>query len=319
MPMSFPSSFWKIALAACVAAPFAQANAQGTNPPNVAIVRGTVTDSGSHAPVVGAQVIAVGTTRGAITDTAGEYTLRVSPGTVTLRVQRIGYAPAQRVVTATLDGTATADFVLRPVSTVLSEVVVTGYGTQNRAQVTGAVTQVQGQDVQNQPVAGVDAALQGKAAGVQVSQNSGEPGTGISIRIRGAASLSASNQPLYVVDGVPIANDPLAQQLSPAGSEVPTAITGLDPNEIESITVLKDAASAAIYGSRASNGVVMITTKRGQSGKAKFSVDLSTGFQNAASKLSLMNAQQYVTYMNEGAVNDGEDLPFDASLEAVTS
>ena len=275
--MSFPRSFWKITLAACLAAPFAQASAQGTVPTDVAIVRGTVSDSVSHAPVVGAQVIAVGTTRGALTDTAGAYTLRVAPGSITLRVQRIGYAMSQRTVNATLDGTATADFVLRPVSTVLSEVVVTGYGTQNRAEVTGAVTQVNGQDVQNQPVAGIDAALQGKAAGVQVSQNSGEPGTGISVRVRGAASLSASNQPLYVVDGVPIANDPLAQQLFPAGSEGPTAITGLDPNEIETITVLKDAASAAIYGSRASNGVVMITTKRGQSGKAKFTIDLSTG------------------------------------------
>jgi hypothetical protein len=240
--MKLSRTIWKITLAACLAAPFAQANAQGTSAPTVAIVRGTVTDSASHAPVLGVTVIAVGTTRGAITDTAGAYTLRVSPGPVTLRAQRIGYAPSQRTITATVDGTTTADFVLRPVSTVLSEVVVTGYGTQNRAQVTGAVTQVQGEDVQNQPVAGVDAALQGKAAGVQVSQNSGEPGTGISVRVRGAASLSASNQPLYVVDGVPIANDPLAQQLFPAGSEAPTAITGLDPNEIESITVLKDAA-----------------------------------------------------------------------------
>ncbi|MDQ2929876.1 MAG: carboxypeptidase-like regulatory domain-containing protein, partial [Gemmatimonadota bacterium] len=154
--MSFPSSIWKITLAACMAAPFARASAQGAVP-NVAIVRGTVTDSASHAPVVGAQIIAVGTTRGALTDTAGAYTLRVSPGSVSLRVQRIGYAPAQRTVTATLDGTVTADFMLRAVSTILSEVVVTGYGTQNRAQVTGALTTVAGQDVKDQPVAGIDA------------------------------------------------------------------------------------------------------------------------------------------------------------------
>jgi TonB-linked SusC/RagA family outer membrane protein len=317
--MSFSRSIWKITLAACIAAPFAQASAQGTTPPNVALVRGTVTDSSNHAPVPGAQVIAVGTTRGALTDSAGAYILRVSPGTVTVRVQRIGYARSERDVTAALDSPVTADFVLRPVSTVLSEVVVTGYGTQNRAEVTGAVTQVAGEDVQNQPVAGVDAALQGKAAGVQVSQNSGEPGTGISVRVRGAASLSASNQPLYVVDGIPIANDPLAQQLFPAGSEAPTAITGLDPNEIESITVLKDAASAAIYGSRASNGVVMITTKRGLAGKAKFTVDLSTGIQNAATKLKLMDATQYVTYMNEGAVNDGDGIQFLAGIDDATS
>jgi TonB-linked SusC/RagA family outer membrane protein len=317
--MSFSRSMWKFTLAACFAAPFAQANAQGAPSQTVAIVRGTVTDSTNHQPVIGVQVIAVGTTRGAVTDTAGAYTLRVPPGPVTIRAQRIGYAPSQRTITATLDGTETADFVLHPVSTVLSEVVVTGYGTQNRADVTGAVTTVSGQDIQDQPVAGVDAALQGRAAGVQVSQNSGEPGTGISVRIRGAASLSASNQPLYVVDGVPIANDPLAQQLFPAGSEVPTAITGLDPNEIESITVLKDAASAAIYGSRASNGVIMITTKRGQAGKARFKVDLSTGIQKAATKLKLMNATQYVTYMNEGAVNDGDGIQFFAGIDDATS
>lgn len=310
---------WRLITAACIAAPFAHANAQGASAPTAAIVRGVVSDSANHQPVVGAQVIAVGTTRGTITDTVGAYTLRVPPGAITIRVQRIGYAPSQREITATLDGTATADFLLRAVSTVLSEVVVTGYGTQTRAQVTGAVTNVDGQDVQDQPVAGVDAALQGKAAGVQVSQNSGEPGTGISVRIRGAASLSASNQPLYVVDGVPIANDALAQQLFPAGSEAPTAITGLNPNEIESITVLKDAASAAIYGSRASNGVVMITTKRGQVGKARFHIDLSTGIQNAATKLKLMNATQYVTYMNEGAVNDGDGIQFLAGIDDATS
>src|ERR1700712_1041588 len=142
LPMSLSRTIWKITLAASVAAPFAAVRAQGTATPNVALVRGTVTDSSSHAPVPGAQIVAVGTTRGALTDSAGAYTLRIPPGSVTIRVQRIGYAPAQRTVTATLDGTATADFVLRAVSTVLSEVVVTGYGTQNRAQVTGAVTQV---------------------------------------------------------------------------------------------------------------------------------------------------------------------------------
>ena len=293
------------------------AGAQGSA--SLATIHGVVTDSASQQPVMGAQVLAVGTTRGALTDSSGAYTLRIPAGTITLKVQRLGYAPAQRSLTVAAGGEATADFRLTAVSVTLSEVVVTGYGTQNRAQVTGAVTNVTGEDVQNQPVAGVDAALQGKAAGVQVSQNSGEPGTGISVRIRGAASLSASNQPLYVVDGVPIANDALSQQLFPAGSEGPTAITGLDPNEIESITVLKDAASAAIYGSRASNGVVMITTKRGQAGRAKFTVDLSTGIQKVAKKLDLMNATQYVTYMNEGAVNDGDGIQFFAGIDDATS
>lgn len=312
MPMKFFRSTWMLALAACIAAPFAQANAQ--EPTTLAIVRGSVVDSASHQPVVGAQVVVVGTTRGAITDTAGAYTLRVSPGSLTIRVQRIGYAMGQRAVTATLDGTTTADFALRAVSTVLSEVVVTGYGTQNRAQVTGATTNVQGEEIQNQPVAGLDAALQGRAAGVQVTQNSGEPGTGISVRIRGAASLSASNQPLYVVDGIPIENESVSQ-LSPAGGENPSALSSIDPNEIESITILKDAASAAIYGSRAANGVVMITTKRGQQGAARFSLNASTGFQNAASRLKLMNSTQYITYRNEAYTNDGRSAPYTPGVD----
>lgn len=317
--MKLSRFIWKPLLAAGLAIAVGSLGAGAQDAASLATIHGVVSDSANQQPVMGAQVLAVGTTRGALTDSSGSYTLRVPAGAVQLKVQRLGYAVAERNVTATEGGTTTADFRLRAVSVTLSEVVVTGYGTQSRAQVTGAVTNVSGQDVQNQPVAGVDAALQGKAAGVQVSQNSGEPGTGISVRIRGAASLSASNQPLYVVDGVPIANDPLAQQLFPAGSEGPTAITGLDPNEIESITVLKDAASAAIYGSRASNGVVMITTKRGQAGKAKFTIDLSTGIQNAAKKLDLMNATQYVTYMNEGAVNDGDGIQFFAGIDDATS
>ena len=163
--MSLSRSVWNTILAAGLAAPFAQASAQAAAAPSVTIVRGTVTDSASHQGVGGAQVIAVGTTRGAITDTAGAYTLRVPPGAVTIRVQRIGYAPAQRTVTAALDGSTTADFVLRAVSTVLSEVVVTGYGTQNRTPVQGADPDVPAEAVQNQPGAGDDARCAGTAGG----------------------------------------------------------------------------------------------------------------------------------------------------------
>jgi TonB-linked SusC/RagA family outer membrane protein len=311
--MSFSRSIWKITLAACVAAPFAQVKAQGTAAPELATIRGVVSDSASQHPVVGAQIIALGTTRGAITDTSGAYTLRVPAGTISLRAQRLGYAPVQRTVSISAGATATADFLLHAVVTTLSEVQVIGYGTQDRSQVTGAVTTLQGSEIQNQPVAGIDAALQGRAPGVQVTQNSGEPGNGISVRIRGAASITASNQPLYVVDGVPIQNDTVSQ-LNPSGGQKPTAVTGIDPNEIESITILKDAASAAIYGSRAANGVVMITTKRGVAGKARFSIDATTGIQNAATRLKLLNTQQYVTFMNEASQNDGEGDLFTPSF-----
>ena len=258
-----------------------------------AAIRGTVSDSVSGEPVVGAQVTVVGTTRGAITNDRGVYLVtRVPAGAVTVRAQRIGFAPGVHAVTLTAGDTATVNFALHGVAATLSQVVVVGYGTENRARVTGAVSTVTGADVANQPVAGVDAALQGKAPGVQVIQNSGDPGNGITIRVRGAASVSASNQPLYVVDGVPVQTEDFSQ-LGPNGQGL-TGVTGLDPSEIESITVLKDAASAAIYGSRASNGVVLITTKRGAAGKAHFTFDAYTGFQDTEKRLSLMNAIHYV-------------------------
>lgn len=298
---------------AALLVPRARAAAQET-----AAIRGTVTDSATGGPVSGVQVHVTGTTRGAVTGDNGAYLVtHLSAGVVTVRAQRIGFAPAERTVTLRDGDTVTVDFALHAVATTLSQVVVVGYGTESRSRVTGALSTVNGADVVDQPVAGLDAALQGKAPGVQVTQNSGDPGNGITVRVRGAASVSASNQPLYVIDGVPVQSEDFSQ-LGPNGQGL-TGITGLDPSEIESITILKDAASAAIYGSRASNGVVLITTKRGQAGKAHFSLDTYTGWQTVERKLSLMNAKQYVAYMNEGAANDGEDAPFTPGVDDATS
>ena len=277
-----------------------------------AVVRGTVTDSVSGQPVTGAQIAVAGQARGVTTD-RGTYLVNAAPGTVTVRVQRIGFSPAERQVTLAAGDTTTVNFALHGVAVTLAQVMVIGYGTENRARVTGAVSTVNGSDVQNQPVAGLDAALQGKAPGVQVIQNAGDPGNGITVRVRGAASISASNQPLYVVDGVPVQTGDFSQ-LGPNGQGL-TGVTGLDPSEIESITVLKDAASAAIYGSRASNGVVLITTKRGSSGAAHFSFDANTGWQQPERYLSLMNAKQYVAFMNQGAENDGDSDPFTPGVD----
>ncbi len=281
-----------------------------------ATVRGTVTDSVSGQPVNGAQITVGGQPHGATND-RGAYTANVAPGTVTLRVQRIGFSPGERQVTLSAGDTTIVNFALHSVAVTLAQVLVVGYGTENRARVTGAVSTVNGSDVADQPVAGLDAALQGKAPGVQVIQNSGDPGNGITIRVRGAASISASNQPLYVVDGVPVQSSDFSQ-LGPNGQGL-TGVTGLDPSEIESITILKDAASAAIYGSRASNGVVLITTKRGSAGNAHFSFDANSGWQQPERYLSLMNAKQYVSFMNQGAANDDEDLPFTPGVDDATS
>lgn len=305
--MRLVSSVWRYCIATVagaallVAASPQMAQAQGTG-----VVRGTVTDSTTQQPISGAQIQIVGTSLGASTNDMGVYVIRgITSSSVTVRAQRIGFAPQTHMVAVGLGASVTSDFTLHPIATSLSQVVVVGYGSRSRADVSGAVSSVTGSDLTGTPVAGIDAALQGKAPGVQVTQNAGNPGNGISVRIRGSSSVSASNQPLYVVDGVPIQEEDFSQ-LGFDGQDL-TAITSLNPDEIESMTILKDAASAAIYGSRASNGVIIITTKRGQAGKTKISFGASTGMQEVSKKLPMLNAKQYVAYMAEGAVNDGYD------------
>ena len=273
-------------------------------------VQGTVTDSVGSRPVAGVQVLVVGTTRGTLTDDAGRYVIRgVSGGPLTVRAQRLGYAASEQRVTATPGEMTTVDFMMRAVATVLSEVVVTGYGTTSRARVTSSVAQVSAEVIANTPVAGLDAALQGKAPGVQVVQNAGNPGNGITVRVRGAASISANNQPLYVIDGVPMIREDFSQ-LSFGGQDL-TAVTGISPDEIETIDILKDASAAAIYGSRAANGVVQITTKRGRAGRTRFSFNAYTGQQKVVRKIEMMSTAEYVEYMNEAAINGGDAAPFD--------
>ncbi|HJP67856.1 MAG TPA: TonB-dependent receptor [Sphingomicrobium sp.] len=291
---------WKFLVIVAVALlPLRTAHAQGTG-----TLRGTVLDSASQQPVGGAQVQLVGTNRSTFTDASGVYRFTgVSAGPATVRVQKIGFAQ-QTASTNVSDGaTAAADVLLRAVIPTLSQVVVVGYGSSNRSEVTGAVTTVAASEVRNTPIAGIDAALQGKAAGVQVTQNAGNPGNGISVRVRGAASLTANNQPLWVVDGVPIQSGDFSQ-LAFGGQDL-TAVTNLNPDEIESITVLKDAASAGIYGSRASNGVIMITTKRGIAGANRVTFDTYTGWQRPEKIMPMLTGPQYVEYMAEGARNDG--------------
>jgi TonB-linked SusC/RagA family outer membrane protein len=282
--------------------------------PQTGDIRGTVRDSASTEPVFGAQVLVLGTTLGTITDSAGKYALRVPAGAVVIRVQRLGYAPVTRAVEATNGSVTAIDFLAHAVVVTLSEIQVIGYGTEDRSQVTGALSTLQGSEIAGQPVAGVDAALQGHVPGVQVTQNSGDPGNGITIRIRGAASINASNQPLFVIDGLPISTDQMSEIWS--GGNAPTPLSALDVNEIESITILKDASSAAIYGSRAANGVVLITTKRGHAGKAQFTMNASTGWQNVEKRLDMLDAKDYVTLINEARTNDDSTPLYSAALGA---
>jgi TonB-linked SusC/RagA family outer membrane protein len=269
---------------------------------SLAVIRGTVTDS-AGTPLEGASISVVGTQIRVETNANGQYTLPdVPPGPAVIRAQLIGYYPAERTVTVG-DAEMTVDFALMPGVTQLEEVVSVGYGLRERAELSTAVSSVDSSELANKPVASVDAALQGKAPGVQVVQNAGNPGNAVSVRVRGAASVSASNDPLYVVDGVPMISNDISQL--DAGGQGIAAINGLSVDDVERVDILKDAAAAAIYGSRGSNGVVMITTKRGTPGRTDVTFSSFVGTQSASRRLDLMNSAEYLEFFNESAANDG--------------
>ena len=232
-------------------------------------IRGTVVDAGNE-PVIGAAVMVPGTTTGATTNLDGKFELRVAPG-ATLEVSCIGYA-TKRVAAA--NGMT---IVLEDDTEMLEETVVIGYGVQKKSDLTGAVASVRQDDLQNRSTTDAAAALQGKAAGIQIINTSGAPGEGASIRVRGYSSNSGNIGPLLIVDGLKVDN-----------------IQYLDPSMIESMEVLKDAASAAIYGAQAGNGVVLITTKQGKDGHSSITYDLKLTNQMLGKKGELLNSTQYI-------------------------
>src|SRR5690606_30191857 len=206
------------------------------------------------------------------------------------------------------------DVGLEPDVTQLSEIVVVGYGTQRRQDLTGAIASVNGEDLKKVFITTPDQAIQGRVAGVQVRTSSHEPGGAVSVQIRGTSSLSASSQPLYVIDGFPISND-YDNVAAEKGASVPNQLNSIDPANIESIEILKDASATAIYGSRATNGVVLITTKRGKSGTAQVDYSSSVSFQQVAKKYDLLNATEWANLVNEA--NDLNNQPHTFSPEQI--
>ena len=240
-------------------------------------VWGQVTDA--NGPMAGASVIENGTTNGATTDAEGRYALSVGEG-ATLVFSFIGYVSQEMAATP-----GEHNVMLAEESTKLDDVVVVGYATMKRRDVvTGAISQVKPEDMQNRSITNAQAALQGKTAGVQIIQGSSAPGASPTVRVRGFSSNVSSN-PLYVVDGVRLSD-----------------ISGIDPNDIASMEVLKDAASAAIYGAEAGNGVVLVTTKKGAAGKGKLTYDFQYSWQTLANVPKVLNAEQYIDYMTEGSI-----------------
>ncbi|WP_071147522.1 SusC/RagA family TonB-linked outer membrane protein [Bacteroides ihuae] len=237
-------------------------------------VTGQVTDSQNQS-IIGGSVLEKGTTNGVITDLDGNFSLSVANG-ATLVISYVGYKPQE------VKATAHMKIVLKEDNELLDEVVVIGYGSVKRKDVTTSISSVSTKDLDQRPIISAGQAIQGKAAGISVMQPSGEPGSGLSIRVRGTTSYNGSNDPLYVVDGVPM-----------------TDINYLSANDIESMQILKDASSAAIYGSRAANGVIMITTKQGAKGVAKIALNAHVGVTQVNNKIKSLNMAQYRELMDE--------------------
>jgi len=247
-------------------------------------VRGAVTQTDNRTPIERATITISGTTLTATSGTDGRYAIsNVPAGSHWVVARRLGYA-VDSVSVAVRDGeTVTADLTLESVATRLAAVVTTGYGTQSRRDVTGAISTLGGEDIRQVVAANPLDAVKGRIPGVDITSNSFEPGASNAIRIRGTRSISASNNPLYVVDDVPITGD----------------LRDIDPNSIDHIEVLKDAASAAVYGSRGSNGVVMITTKRGQAGRSEITLSTTYGVSQIRREVPMMNGEEFANFRRE--------------------
>ena len=242
---------------------------------------GTVVDA-TGEPVIGASVVQKGTSNGTITDMDGRYTISADAGS-RLVISFVGYNSQE------VRAEQGQRIVLTEDTQVLDDVVVIGYGVQKKSVVTASIAKVSSEDLAGKAPVRMDNALKGLAAGVNVTSNSGQPGEGSRIRIRGNNSINSSSDPLYIVDGMPIEG----------------GLDFVNPNDIESIEVLKDAASGAIYGARAANGVVLVTTKKGRLGKAEINYNFNMGWQSAWKKRDVTSAMDYAVLQNEKYVNGG--------------
>ena len=245
-------------------------------------ITGNVTAKEDGQPLPGVSVVIQGTTTGTITDFDGNYTIEV-PTSATLEFSYIG----MKGQTVLVDGKLVINVQLSQDYTDLDEVVVVGYGVQKKSVVTAAISSVSSEELENSTPTRIEDVMKGRVSGVQITQSSGQPGSDSKVRIRGIGTINNS-EPLYIVDGMAVGG----------------GISYLNPTDIESVEVLKDAASAAVYGARAANGVILITTKKGKSGKASINYDVSYGWQNPWKKKSVLNAKQYMMIMNEAQLND---------------
>ena len=275
-------------------------------------VNGTIISAEDNKPLAGVSVTESGTGNGTTSDASGKYTLTVARN-ATLLFEHIGFSSKEMAV----NGNTNFSIVLEPDQKQLKDVVVVGYGNQRRRNVTGAITNLSAKDLLPGPASSFDQMLQGKVAGAQITQTSGAPGGNVNIVIRGISSITGGNSPLYVIDGYAIGTGGGGSDLSTFSSSSYSAtgivnssstnrinpLSTINPADIESIQILKDASATAIYGSRGANGVVIITTKRGKQGKATISFEHSTGVQQLRKKVDVLNPRQYAEFVADGRDN----------------
>ena len=262
---------------------------------------GVVTDENGQ-PLPGASILANGGAKGVSSNIDGQYQIELGAGSHQVLFSFVGYIKVTESINLTSGQTKTVNVQLKTDAVLMDDVVVVGYGVQRKKEVTGSISQIDSKQITAVRTPSFEAALQGQAAGVQVSQSSGVAGAGSLIRVRGVASVSAAGDPLYVVDGIPITQDYFLRGNSGALNNNPLAT--INPNDIESVEILKDAAATGIYGSRGANGVILITTKRGSAGTT-FEFSSSMGLSTPASLPNMLNTEQYLTLRQEAWENDG--------------
>jgi TonB-dependent starch-binding outer membrane protein SusC len=256
-------------------------------------ITGKVVSAGDSSPLPGVSVQVKGTSKGTATDATGNFTISVPTGKATLEIRSVGFVNrnveigSQTVINVALEESDNS----------LGEVVVVGYGTTKKTNLTGNVAQINSKQIENLPVLTTEQAIQGRAAGVFVESGNGKVGQGVKMRIRGSSSVSAGNEPLYVIDGIPMT--------SSFSTNSPNPLADINFNDVESIEILKDASAAAIYGARASNGVVLLTTKRGKAGKTNFTLNYFTGTSEPTNRRGFLNTAQYVELFKEARANAG--------------
>lgn len=265
-------------------------------------VTGLVMDGTNNETAIGASIIVPGTTVGTVTDFDGRFTIEVPDGKFILQISMVGY----KTQVVNIKGKTSVEVTLMEDAQLMDEVVVVGYGTMKKRDISGSVSQIKSEDIMSGGQMNVAQSLEGKIAGVDVKSSDGAPGSGVSITVRGANSFTTSSQPLYIVDGIPFGTDPNGVPSSGANDGQNTSqnpLSMINPNDIEKIEVLKDASATAIYGSRGANGVVIITTRKGQEGKPKVELNIKGSVQQIARRVEMLDAYHYALYQNEAAAN----------------